>query len=346
MSRPNYKALNLRLNQNPKLFTLGKCLLQMLAENEHTAILASGLATHTRPTADNPLALLVQELAKTYPTRFFGVGDLWESLVPTATHLWTQEGLRPIVVMSSTDLARSYASLSAACLARLPVIFVLAVGIESGQTTRSELNNDLAILRTLPNLYIGAPGDEAELKQQLALAVRDNTLPIILRFLPLKDTQPKPLNVVNLGTTFGIGKGQMLKEGKDLAILAVGSAVAVAIETAENLLEKGISAAVVNSRWVKPLDEPLLSAVVNYFPRLITLEDGDVNGGFGSEVLELLERKGWYNVRVKRIGLTLNRKWSIPNLADEVFRFVERVQQQEGLSRGLSGLTNMINAEV
>jgi deoxyxylulose-5-phosphate synthase len=329
MSRPIYKALNLRLSQCPELSTLGKHLLKMLAENEHLAILASGLATHTRPSPDNPLALLVRDLAKNYPARFFGVGDLWESLLPTSIKLWTQEGIRPVVVMSSADIARSYASLSAVCVARLPVIFVLAAGLDTGQTTRAEINNDVAILRTLPNLYIGAPGDEAELRQQLAIAARDDSHPIILRYLPLKDTQPKPISKLNLGTAFGIGKAQMLKEGKDFAILAEGATVAVAIDLAEELANKGYSAAVVNARWIKPLDEPLLGAIVNYFPRLITLEDGDVNGGFGSEVLELMERRGWYNVRIKRIGLSPNQNWSVQNLVEDISTFVERLNRLE-----------------
>lgn len=336
MSRIKYKNMKVYPEQN----IVGDCLMNALAENENVAILASSLATHTLPTPENPLAMLVKDIATKYPARFFGIGELLESLVHTATKLWTQHGMRSIVIMGAADLARSYASLSAACVAKLPVIFLLVSNAGEGQTWQHENASDLAILRTLPSLYIGAPGDAAELNQHLMLSLAEENHPIALRFYPLPGMQPKAFSKPNLGAAFGIGKAQMLHEGKDLAILALGASVATAIEVSEILDKKGYQAAVVNARWARPLDEPLLSAIVNYFPRIITLEDGDTTGGFGSAVLELLEKRGCYNVKVRRFGLSFDGKLSVQALAEEISTFLERVNRQDVLSHAFPSLAS------
>ena len=95
----------------------------------------------------------------------------------------------------------------------------------------------------------------------------------------------------------------MLREGKDLAILAVGAGVAVALETAQQLAQIGLEATVIDAIWVRPLDAPMITAIAAHLPRLVTMEDGRLNGGFGTAVLELLEQTNLFNVKVKRLSI-------------------------------------------
>ncbi len=150
---------------------LHKCLLEKLESDPKLVVLASAQATHAFPTADNLLALLVREAAAQYPPRFFGLGELLEDLVPTTSDI-VSKGLKPIVLMGSTDLARSYAGLAAACAVNLPVTFFLISGQIEGQTWQPHGINDLAVLLTLPELPVSEPADSRELNylSRLALA--------------------------------------------------------------------------------------------------------------------------------------------------------------------------------
>ncbi len=313
--------------------TVRDALLTALADNEKLVVLASRLATHALPHPFNQLAELTREVATTYPARFFGLGELLEELVPTA-HRLINEGLRPLVLIGSTDLARSYAGLSALCAAGSPVIFILAAEPLDGQTLYPVGLNDLAILRTLPPLKIGVPSSQVELKRQLiaALATEDSG-PLVIHY---GATIPaEAAGRARLTPPVGIGKAQMLHEGKDLAILALGAGVGSALALAEKLKEQGYEAAIVDANWLRPLDEPLLLAVANYFLNIVTLETGNLAGGFGAAVLEILETNHLYNLRVKRISLDnylqLEPEIRLARMTGDVRRFVEKLLQDEGM---------------
>lgn len=314
-----------------KSTSVREALLTALSDNQKLVVLASALATHALPDPSNQLAALTREVATTYPARFFGLGELLEDLVSTAHELLNQ-GLRPLVLMGSTDLARSYAGFSALCAARSPVIFLLAAGPEEGQTWQSQGANDLAILRTLPTLAIGVPSGPAELKRHLAVALQNEEGPMALHYIPAE--QPLPNKRATLAPSAGVGKALMLHEGKDLAIVALGAAVGPALALSEALMKAGYDAAVVDACWLRPLDEALLSAVANYFPRLVTLETGSLTAGFGAALLEMLEISGLHPVRVKRFSLQdptrLDPAVLLDYLSSEIGRFMEKARQEEG----------------
>ena len=144
-----------------------------------------------------------------------------------------------------------------------------------------------------------APRDQKELEEMLEFSV---TLegPVAIRYprggLIGKDRQlpSRPME---------LGKAEVLKEGKDLAIFAIGSTVYPAMDAAEALERDGIKASVINARFVKPLDEELFGSVLGKTKRVVTLEEGVMEGGFGSAILEFIEKEGIKGAHVKRIGL-------------------------------------------
>jgi 1-deoxy-D-xylulose-5-phosphate synthase len=259
------------------------------------------------------------------------LGELLADLVPTVTRL-ALSGKHPLVLIGSADLARSYAGFSALCNQQLGVIFLLASGPTPGQTWRSSMANDLAILRTLPKLYIGAPSSLRDLGHQLqeARQIEDNPVAIYYAYPEIVNRSPAPAQPTPINRPAGIGKSVIVREGKNLALLSFGSTLGTALTLTARLEEAGYDAAVVNVRWVRPLDEALLTAVAHHFPRLVTLEAGKLEGGFGSAMLELLERRELYATRLKRLELT--RKPSLPKLTESVLSFLDTLQRDEGLA--------------
>jgi 1-deoxy-D-xylulose-5-phosphate synthase len=235
-----------------------------------------------------------------FPERFFDVGICEQHAVTFAGGL-AVEGLRPVVAIYSTFLQRAYDQvLHDVCLQKLPVVFALdrggVVG-EDGETHQGLF--DLSYLRHLPNLVLMAPKDEDELRHMLYTAV-DHPGPIALRY-------PRGRGV-GVGFTatlhkIPVGKAEVLREGEDLLILALGASVYPSLEAAHELAELGFSATVVNARFVKPLDESLILSLAARHGRILTVEENMLAGGFGSAVLELLADRGLTGVAVKRLGI-------------------------------------------
>lgn len=327
MSRITRQVVGSR--SRPGSQALEEKLLAALEQNEQLVVLASSLATHALPNQSNSLAALVRTVATRFPARFYGMGELLADLVPTATRL-VAEGQQPLVLLSSADLARSYAGMSALCAQQLRVIFLLAAGPLPGQTWRPSGTNDLAILRTLTSLYIGMPGNAEELISHLAEATQVDDHPVALYYreelrMPRNVTALKPL-----GRSLGIGKAIMLREGKELALLSLGPATTTALALGARLDELGHPAAVVDVRWMRPLDEPLLTAVAHHFPRLVTLEEGSLESSFGAALLEMLERRGLYETRLKRLEVTPKPK--LAELTASVMAFLDTLKRDEGLT--------------
>jgi len=235
-----------------------------------------------------------------YPDRFYDVGIAEQHGVTFAAGL-ASGGFHPVVAIYSTFLQRAYDQIAHdVCLQNLPVTFAMdragLVG-EDGPTHHGTF--DISYLRHLPNIIIMAPKDEDELQHMLYTSVNCQG-PSAIRY-------PRGTGVgVELRSHFRlleIGKGEIIFEGSDVAIIAIGNMVYPSIEAAGILKKRGIDAAVINARFIKPVDESLIISLANKYHNIITVEEGVLAGGFGSAVLETLERNSLSDVKVKRIGL-------------------------------------------
>jgi 1-deoxy-D-xylulose-5-phosphate synthase len=223
--------------------------------------------------------------AVNHPKRFFDVGIAEEHAVGFAGGL-AKGGYRPFVAIYSTFLQRSYDQIiEEVCLQNLPVTLCIdRAGIvgQDGPTHHGIF--DIVYLRNLPNMVVMAPADKEEFKMMLDFASRHSG-PISIRYP--KDIAPKPAKVPN---PILLGKSEVLSEGEDIVLLALGSMVQVALDTQDLLYRKNLSVKVVNARFAKPLDEMLLEELSLQYKFIFTLEEGIVEGGFGNAVLDYLEK--------------------------------------------------------
>ena len=240
-----------------------------------------------------------------FPDRTYDVGIAEQHAVTFAAGL-ACEGARPVVAIYSTFLQRAYDQIiHDVALQRLPVTFALDRGGLVGADGKTHQGAfDLAYLRCVPNLVVMAPSDENELRHMLHTALAHDGA-AAFRFprgagegIPL-DPEPKLLE---------IGKGRVVRpvQGKpDVCVVAIGSTVRPAMAAAETLAASGLAVSVVDARFAKPLDEELIVAEGRRAGRLLTVEEGCLPGGFGSGVLELLERRGLVadGIVVRRLGL-------------------------------------------
>lgn len=233
-----------------------------------------------------------------FPERFFDVG-IAESHAVTLAAGMAAEGLRPVVAIYSTFLQRGYDQiLHDVCLPDLPVIFALdRAGLVGNDGPTHQGIYDIAYLRHLPNMIIAAPRDGFELRLMLETALTWNH-PVAIRY-------PKgkvPAETRHVRPAIKPGQAEVLREGEDGIIFALGNMVPKAIEVSQTLAGEDISVGVVNARFVKPLDKELILKMGSRRKPIITLEDHTLTGGFGSAVLELLAEEG-VATRVKCLGL-------------------------------------------
>ncbi len=242
----------------------------------------------------------LSKFAKKFPDRFYDVG-IAEQHAATFAAALALEGLKPVVAVYSTFLQRAYDQvLHDICLMNLPVTFALdRAGIvgEDGPTHHGMF--DLSYMRNLPNLVFMAPKDENELRHMLKTALEFNG-PAALRYPRGSgpsvnyDKKIKPLE---------IGSAEVLKEGDELAIIAIGNMVSPSLNAADILSQKGIDVTVVNARFIKPLDKNLIIKLARRTKKIVTVEENVLQGGFGSAVMEMLEEEGIANIQFKRIGI-------------------------------------------
>ena len=252
-------------------------------------------------TAAMPDGTGLNYFADAYPDRFFDVGIAEQHAVTAAAGM-AAAGLHPVVAVYSTFMQRAFDSvLHDICMQNLPVVLGLdragLVG-DDGYTHHGVF--DYSYLRLMPQMTIMAPKDENELRHMLATAVNFNG-PIALRYprgsgLGVEITEPLH--------TLPIGKAEEIKTGSDVCLWAIGSMVDEAVKAAEALAEQGISAGVVNMRFVKPLDTELLVKTALQCKNIVTLEEGTVEGGAGSAILEELNDNGLVGkVKVLNLGI-------------------------------------------
>jgi 1-deoxy-D-xylulose-5-phosphate synthase len=250
-------------------------------------------------TAAMPSGTGLDKFMETFPDRCFDLGIAEQCAVTFAAGL-AVEGFKPVVAIYSTFLQRAYDQVEHdVCLQNLPVVFALDRGGlvgEDGPTHHGVF--DFAYLRHIPNIVVMAPKDEDELRHMLKTALEHNG-PIAMRY-PRGAGMGVPLS--SELRTIPIGKAELLREGDDLMILAIGRTVYPALRAAERLLSGGINATVVNSRFVKPLDEKMILDRSSQIGKVITVEDHALVGGFGSAVCELLMDRG-VTAKVKRLGI-------------------------------------------
>ena len=239
-------------------------------------------------------------VAAEFPQRVFDVGICEQHAVTFAAGLAAQ-GFVPVVAIYSTFLQRAFDQiLHDVCLQELPVVFAVDRGGIVGDDGKTHQGTfDLSYLALIPNLKVAAPRDENELQHLLYTAVNSGQ-PMAIRY-PRGSGLGVPLD--SILHNIDIGKWEVMREGSDVAILAVGVTVAPALEAAHELAKKGIKAAVVNARYVKPLDVELITSLVRHIPRLVTVEENTLDGGFGSSVTRLLQDLGVDETPVKIIGI-------------------------------------------
>jgi len=248
----------------------------------------------------------LKKMHQRFPERYFDVGIAEQHAVTFAAGL-AVGGMRPVAAIYSTFLQRAFDQvIHDVCMQDLHVVFAMdRAGIvgEDGPTQHGVF--DIAFMRIVPNMKVMAPKDENELRHMLYTAIYMDG-PVSLRYprgkgvgVPLDPELHK----------LEIGKAELLRpatlemaEQQDCAILAYGSTVAQAELAAKELADEGISVAVVNARWAKPLDEEMILRLAKGTRRLVTIEDHVIAGGFGGAVLELLESRGIRNVDVRLIG--------------------------------------------
>lgn len=257
-------------------------------------------------TAAMPDGTGLNYLAREMPDRFFDVGIAEQHAVTFAAGL-ACEGMRPICAIYSTFLQRAFDQVvHDVCIQSLPVVFAVdRCGLVGADGPTHHGVFDIAYLRCLPNITIMAPKDEAELRDMLHTAVAHESGPIAVRY-PRAEGSGAELN--RPPQLLDIGKGEILRQARSsehcAALVAFGPIVQLALSAADELAAIGIECSVVNARFVKPLDEELLTQIAQEHQLLVTIEDHAKSGGFGSAVLEFLADRGLTaSVKVIRLGI-------------------------------------------
>ena len=277
-ARPSYTAIAM------------DALVKLAREDQRVVAITAAMCEGTGLTA----------FEKEFPNRLYDVGIAEQHAVTFAAGLAAQ-GMKPVVAMYATFLQRAYDQVvHDVATQNLPVAFCIDRGglvAEDGTTHHGAF--DYAYLRHVPNMVVMAPKDENELQHMVKTCLEFNG-PISVRYprgvsLGVKmDPVPQAL---------AIGKGELLKAGTDVAIIAIGVSVWQAVEAAERLNDEGISTSVMNGRFVKPLDQELIVDLAKQVRYVVTVEEGCRIGGFGSAVLETLSDAGVTDVKTKVLGL-------------------------------------------
>lgn len=286
----------------------GKTLVELAEKDERIVAITAAMPDGTG----------LQEFSRRFPERFFDVGIAEQHAVTFAAGLACQ-GLRPTVALYSTFLQRAYDNvLHDVALQKLPVTFAIdRAGLVGADGPTHHGVFDFSFLRHIPNLTIMAPRDELELQRAMVTAGNSDG-PFVYRY---PRGQAMGLELGALPGAVEIGRGQRLKEGDDGVILALGVVCQEALQAAAVLEQEGLSLAVIDARFLVPLDRDLICAEARRTGLVFTLEENVLAGGFGSAVLELLAEEQ-LTPRVCRMGLP--------------HRFIEQGTQQE--LRALCGI--------
>ncbi len=267
----------------------GNTMVQLARENKNLAAISAAMVTGTGLT----------RFAEEFPERFFDVGIAEQHAVTFAAGL-AMEGIHPVVAIYSSFFQRSLDQIiHDICIPNLPVTLAIdrggVVG-DDGPTHHGVF--DLSFLRYIPNMILMAPKDEEELRHMLFTAVLHKG-PAAIRY-PRGSGEDVQLS--DDLHQLEIGKGEILVEGDDILLLPIGNRVHPALRAMEGLKKVGVNAAVINPRFIKPLDADLICSWAKRTGRVLTIEDNVRQGGFGSTVLELFSRRRLFNVHTCCLG--------------------------------------------
>ncbi|KAA0561005.1 1-deoxy-D-xylulose-5-phosphate synthase [Bacillus sp. CH30_1T] len=239
--------------------------------------------------------------AEEFPDRMFDVGIAEQHATTVAAGLATQN-MKPFLAIYSTFLQRAYDQVvHDICRQNLNVfIGIDRAGLVGADGETHQGVFDIAFLRHLPNMVIMMPKDENEGQHLVNTALQHNDGPIALRY-PRGNGYGVPMD--SELKNIPIGKWDVLKQGKDAAILTFGTTIPMAMEAAEELEKQGLSVRVVNARFIKPMDEAILKSILGEEMPILTIEEAVLQGGFGSGVLEFAQEQGYHNAVIDRIGI-------------------------------------------
>lgn len=256
----------------------GNALCELAASDERLVAISAAMAKGTG----------LFKFSSRFSQRFFDVGIAEQHAVTSAAGM-AAKGLIPVVAIYSSFLQRAYDQIiHDVATQKLHVVFAIdRAGIvgEDGETHQGVF--DLTYLSHIPNLTVMAPADYSELRQMLDYAVNGQKGPIAIRY-----PRGRGKECLGEGLPVSAGKGSVVRNGEKVCILAVGSMVETALQAAEILGRSNINPQVISARFVKPVDEELILDIAEKFDYIITLEDNCSFGGFGSRVLEFVNRKG------------------------------------------------------
>ncbi len=278
-------------------------ILKEMQRNKHVVVITAAMCQGN----------MLEPVRDQFPDRYFDVGICESHAVGFAAGL-AKAGLRPIVDIYSTFLQRAYDQLfQEAALQNLPIVFMMdRAGVVGADGPTHHGVFDIAYFRHFPNMTVLAPGDADELEAMLAFALQQEG-PVAIRY-------PKATATVVSRPVVPIerGKAEWVIHGQDGTIICCGALLATCIEAVRRLGSQGLQFGLVNARFVKPLDADLICRVIQESPVVITVEEGVLQGGFGSAVLEAANDAGLNTSHLRRLG--------IPD------RFIEHAERDELLS--------------
>ena len=265
----------------------GEALAELGKENPNIVVLDADLSTATKTNI----------FAKEFPERFFDAGIAEQHAIAMAAGM-AKNGLIPFVPIYSTFYQRAYDQvIHDVCLQKLPVIMCVdRAGIVGNDGETHQGIYDLSFFNIVPNLEILAPKDFKELEKMMGYAVKAKK-PILIRYprggeAKIKFDEPKDIRT---------GKAEIIKNGENISIIAIGKMVARAVEVADILKEEGINAEVINARFLKPLDEETITNSITKTKVVITIEDNIIEGALGTRIEELIVEKN-IQAKIRKFG--------------------------------------------
>ncbi|MFZ5596595.1 MAG: 1-deoxy-D-xylulose-5-phosphate synthase [Bacillota bacterium] len=268
----------------------GRTMVELAGQYENLVAVSAAMTSGTGLT----------EMAKKFPGRFFDVG-IAEQHAVTMAGAMASRGLKPVVAIYSTFMQRAFDQIiHDICLPNLPVVFAVDRGGlvgEDGPTHHGVF--DLSFLGQIPNMTVMAPKDENELRRMLKTAIEHNG-PVAIRYPRAAGTGRSIDETI---TTLPIGKAEIIQDGSDITLFAIGTMVEIAEKAAGVLSSEGVSAAVINARFAKPLDSDCIIEYICKTGRIITIEENSLSGGMGSRVMEIIAGYGATDVKIQTMGI-------------------------------------------
>lgn len=318
---PNRAILSLKRGGS-KAFTdaFSSAIYDELKQNPKVVVLTAAMCQGNK----------LEKVRSDFPDRFFDVGICESHAVAFAAGM-AKSGMRPIVDIYSTFLQRSFDQIfQEVSLQNLPVTFCLdRAGLTGPDGPTHHGAYDIPYMRLFPNMVVMAPGDELDVAPMLHLAL-EHAGPTSIRYpkatLETVERTPTPME---------IGKAEILEWGADAMIIAFGSLLTTCVKAAEVLKEEGLDVGVINARFAKPLDRPVILRAVEEAPVVVTVEEGTLEGGFGSAVLEACNAAGVGTQNIIRLGLP-----------DRFVEHAERAELFHDLGLDVAGLCRTIREAV